>query len=36
MGYVTDYTIEVDIEEDFEFLEWQISKNNKLVNSLFK
>jgi len=31
MGYVTDYTIEVDIEEDFEFLEWQMSKNNNYV-----
>ena len=35
MGYITDYTAEVDTEEDFEFLEWQINKNNKLVKTLF-
>ena len=35
MGYITDYTIEVDTEEDFEFLEWQINNNNKLVKTLF-
>ena len=35
MGYITDYTTEVDTEEDFEFLEWQINNNNKLVKTLF-
>ena len=35
MGYITDSTIEVDTEEDFEFLEWQVNKNNKLVKTLF-
>ena len=35
MGYITDYTIEVDTEEDFGFLEWQINKNNNLVKTLF-
>jgi len=35
MGYITDYTAEVDTEEDFEFLEWQINNNNKLVKTLF-
>ena len=36
MGYITDFTIEVDSEEDFEFLEWQINNNNKLVKTLFR
>ena len=36
MGYVTDFAIEVDTIDDFEFLEWQMSKNNKLVYSLFE
>ena len=35
MGYITDYTTEVDTEEDFEFLEWQINNNKKLVKTLF-
>ena len=35
MGYITDYTIEVDTKEDFELLQWQIKKENKLVNRLF-
>jgi len=34
MGFTTDYTIEIDSEEDFEFLEWQINKNNNLKNTL--
>ena len=36
MGYITDFTIEVDSEEDFEFLEWQIKNNTKLVKTLFR
>ena len=36
MGYITDFTIEVDVEEDFEFLEWQINKNKKLVTTIFR
>ena len=36
LGYITDFTIEVDCEEDFGFLEWQINKNNKLVKTLFR
>ena len=36
MGYVTDFAIEVDTIDDFEFLEWQIKSNNKLINSLFR
>jgi CMP-N,N'-diacetyllegionaminic acid synthase len=36
MGYITSYTIEVDVEEDFEFLEWQINKNKKLVTTIFR
>ena len=36
MSYVTDFAIEVDTIDDFEFLEWQIKKNNKLINSLFR
>ena len=36
MGYVTDFAIEVDTIDDFKFLEWQMSGNNKLVYSLFE
>ena len=36
MGYVTDFAIEVATIDDFEFLEWQIKKNNNLVNLLFR
>jgi CMP-N,N'-diacetyllegionaminic acid synthase len=35
MGYVTDYTIEVDTLDDFEFLEWQANKNNQIIKKLF-
>lgn len=35
MAYITNLTIEVDTVEDFEFLEWQISRNDDLLNKLF-
>ena len=35
MGYITDYTTEVDILDDFEFLEWQTNKNNQIIRKLF-
>jgi len=35
MGYVTDFTIEVDTVDDFEFLEWQINKNDEIIKKLF-
>ena len=35
MGYVTDFTIEFDTVDDFEFLEWQINKNNQIIKKLF-
>ena len=35
MGYVTDFTIEIDTIEDFAFLEWQLNKNNELFTTLF-
>ena len=36
LGFITDFTVEVDSIEDFEFLEWQINKKNNLLNSLFR
>ena len=36
MGYVTDYITEVDTIDDFEFIEWQISKNNEILMKLFE
>ncbi len=36
MSYLTDFTIEVDTLDDFEFLEWHIQKNRELINNLFK
>ena len=36
MGYVTDFAIEVDTIDDFEFLEWQINKNDEIIKNLFK
>ena len=35
MGYVTDFTTEVDTLDDFEFLEWQTNKNNQIIKKLF-
>jgi len=35
MGYVTDFTIEVDTVDDFEFIEWQINKNDEIIKKLF-
>ena len=35
MSFVTDYTIEVDTKDDFEYLEWQINKKNKIMKKLF-
>ena len=35
MGYLTDYTIEVDTIDDFEYLEWQTNKNNQIIKKLF-
>ncbi len=35
MGYLTDYTTEVDILDDFEFLEWQTNKNIQIIGKLF-
>jgi len=35
MGYVTDFTIEFDTVDDFEFLEWQINKNDEIIKKLF-
>jgi N-acylneuraminate cytidylyltransferase len=35
MGYLTDYTTEVDTLDDFEFLEWQINKNYEIIKKLF-
>ena len=36
MGYVTDFTIEVDTVDDFEFLEWQTNKNIQIIGKLFE
>ena len=36
MGYVTDFVIEVDTIDDFEFLEWQINKNDEIIMKLFE
>ncbi len=36
MGYVTDFAIEVDTIDDFEFLEWQINKNDEIIMKLFE
>ena len=36
MGYVTDYTTEIDTLDDFEFIEWQTKKNNQLIKKLFE
>jgi len=35
MSYVTDFAIEVDTIDDFEFLEWQINKNYEIIKKLF-
>lgn len=35
MGYLTDFTTEVDTLDDFKYLEWQINKNEDLLNKLF-
>ena len=35
MGFVTNVTTEIDTIEDFEFIEWQINKNDDLLNKLF-
>jgi CMP-N,N'-diacetyllegionaminic acid synthase len=35
MDYVTDFTIEVDTLDDFEFIEWQINKNDEIIKKLF-
>ena len=35
MSYVTDFAIEVDTIDDFEFLEWQINKNDEIIKKLF-
>jgi len=36
LSYITDFAIEIDTIEDFEFLEWQMNKDNKIINKLFK
>lgn len=36
MSYLTDFVIEVDTLDDFEFLEWHINKNREIINNLFK
>ena len=35
MDYVTDFTIEVDTVDDFEYFEWQINKNDEIIKKLF-
>ena len=35
MGFVTNVTTEIDTIEDFEFIEWQINKNDDLLNKPF-
>lgn len=35
MGYVTDFAIEVDTIDDFEFLEWRINKSDEIIKKLF-
>jgi len=35
LGYVTPRVTEVDAEDDFNYLEYQITVNNKIVNKLF-
>lgn len=35
IGYVTPLSIEVDAEEDFEYLEWLMSKNKNIMHTLF-
>tara|TARA_Y100000816_G_C26089614_1_gene575598 strand:+ start:778 stop:1503 length:726 start_codon:yes stop_codon:yes gene_type:complete len=36
MGYVTNFSIEVDTIDDFEFLQWKIDKNDEIIKKLFK
>jgi|TARA_B100001971_G_C18018588_1_gene446177 N-acylneuraminate cytidylyltransferase len=36
MPFITPRSYEIDSEEDFEFLEWQISNNIDLHNKLFR
>ena len=36
MGYITDFAIEVDTIDDFEFLQWKIDKNDEIIKKLFK
>ena len=36
LGYVTDFAIEVDTIDDFEFLEWRINKNDEIIKKLFE
>ncbi len=36
LSYVTDFAIEIDTMEDFEFLEWQINKDNAIIKKLFR
>ena len=35
LGYVTPYAPEVDTEDDFSYLEYQVTLNNEIVNRLF-
>ncbi|NQV03705.1 MAG: acylneuraminate cytidylyltransferase family protein [Bacteroidia bacterium] len=36
MGFITNLTTEVDTMDDFEFLEWQIIKNDEIIKKLFR
>ena len=36
MSYLTDFAIEVDTIDDFEFIKWQISKNDEILMKLFE
>jgi len=33
--FITPRTCEIDMEEDFEFIEWQINKNDEIIKKLF-
>lgn len=35
MGFITKYSTEIDSQEEYQFLEWQINKTDKIIKKLF-
>jgi hypothetical protein len=36
MPFITPMSYEIDAEEDFEYLEWQINRNDEIIRKLFR